>query len=538
MSSRVLLSKRLFLVNSASAVLRRILYVSVLIWLNQHLLHRVGAVEYSLYPLVVGVMYFVPLLSLFLTAGLGRFVTEAYALGDDEKVTRIVSTMTVPLLVLSGLCLAGGLLFAWHIGHVLTIPSGRLWDARIMLGLLVCCSALRLPLVPFTFGLYVKQRFVLQNLIGLGVEVVKMALLFVLLFGVSTCVLWVVVAEVIAQSLSSVAMVAISVRSVPALRFVFNKIEWGTARQIMGFGGWSLVINSASSAQRMLDPLFLNKLAMLADVTSYHIATMPVRHIHAFEAVATAPLLPQLITMHATGRQEQMRRLYLRGGRYGLWAVLCVTLPAIAYCRELITLYLGAEYIETAFVMVLTLLTTVWGFSNWMLSQLCQAKDQMRPIAIRLALLQVVRIILILYFVGSLNLGALGLAGAGWIAAAGTTAVNVPLGWRLVQVEAGQWFREVMVKGSIPGAVAMLVWGGLEIVRPPSTWTSLGLYVGAGLVVYLVVLALYSFDAYDRMQIREIVGGIVRGCRRRQSKSGLLPVVSNGSGSGSGSGSD
>ena len=183
MSSRVLLSKRLFLVNSASAVLRRILYVSVLIWLNQHLLRRVGAVEYSLYPLVVGVMYFVPLLSLFLTAGLGRFVTEAYALGDDEKVTRIVSTMTVPLLVLSGLCLAGGLLFAWHIGHVLTIPSGRLWDARIMLGLLVCCSALRLPLVPFTFGLYVKQRFVLQNLIGLGVEVVKMALLFVLLRG-------------------------------------------------------------------------------------------------------------------------------------------------------------------------------------------------------------------------------------------------------------------------------------------------------------------------------------------------------------------
>jgi len=118
-----------------------------------------------------------------------------------------------------------------------------------------------------------------------------MALLFVLLFGVSTRVLWVVVAEVIAQSLSSLVMVAISVRSVPALRFVFHKIEWGTARQIMGFGGWSLVINSASSAQRILDPLFLNKLATLTDVTSYHIATMPVRHIHSLAAVATAPLL-------------------------------------------------------------------------------------------------------------------------------------------------------------------------------------------------------------------------------------------------------
>ncbi len=528
MNPRVQLSKRLLLINSASSVLRRILYVSVLIWLNQYLLRRIGAAEYSLYPVVASVMLFIPLLSLFLTAGLGRFVTEAYTMGDDRKVTAIVSTMTIPLLCLAVLCLVGGLAFSWHVGRILTIPPGRLWDARVMLGLLVCSAALRLPLTPFVFGLYVEQKFVLQNLIGLLVEVVKIAILFTLLFGVSTRVLWVVVTEVVAQSVSTVIMIVVSQRCVPAMRFSIHRIDWSIARQIMGFGGWSLVISSASSVQRMLDPVFLNKLAALADVASYHIATMPARHINAFADVATAPLVPQLVTMHATGRHDQMRRLYLRGGRYGLWVVLCITLPAMVYCRELITLYLGVEYIETAFVMVLALLSATWGYSNWMLPQLCHAKGQMRPIALRFAAIQAVRLALVLVFVGWLGMGALGLGGAGLIAAAANGAVNLPLGWRLVDVAPGQWFKDVLVKGSVPGVAALVVWVGLELLRPPSTWTALGLYVGAGLLVYLVVLASYSFDAYDRTQIRTIISSVTRGLRTRQPKPSPLSVVSSG----------
>lgn len=531
MDSRVQLSKKLLLVNSASSVLRRILYVSVLLWLNQYLLRRIGPEEYALYPLLVGVIYFIPLLSLFLTAGLGRFVTEAYALGDDEKVTSIVSTMAVPLLAVAFVCLAGGLIFAWQVGHVLTIPPGLLSDARLMFGLLVCCTALRLPLAPFEFGLYVKQKFVLQNLIGLLVEVVKVVLLFVLLFGVSTRVLWVVVAEAIAQFLSSLIMVVVSLRQVPAMRFSSQRIDWSIARQIMGFGGWSLVINTAWYAQRMLDPLFLNKLARLADVTSYHIGTMPVRHIQSFAAVATAPLLPQLITMHATGRHEQMRRLYLRGGRYGLWVVLCIALPAMVYCRELITLYLGPEYIETAFVMVVALVTVICSYSNWMLSHLCQAMDQMRPIAVRIAILQVLRVGLILYIVGWLGLGALGMAGAALIATVAYSAISLPLGWRLVEVRPGQWFKEVMVRGFFPGMMALLVWLGLEIFRPPSTWVMLGLYVSAGLLVYLLVLVLYSFDTYERTSIRKVIGSVAAGYRALRARGSGLPAASSGTSS-------
>ncbi len=131
-------------------------------------------------------------------------------------------------------------------------------------------------------------------------------------------------------------------------------------------------------------------------------------------------------------------------------------------------------------------------------------------------------------FVGGLDLGNLGLQGAGLIAAAANIAVNLPLGWRLVDVSPRRWFKDVLIQGVIPGAAALVVWLGLELLRPPSTWTALGLYVSAGLLVYLAVLAFYSFDKYDRMRIRTVLGSVARGFRTEPTQPSPLSVVSSG----------
>lgn len=60
MTAKVEISKRLVLVNSASAVATRIINMSVLVWLYQFLLRRIDPQEYSLYPVATSVMLFVP----------------------------------------------------------------------------------------------------------------------------------------------------------------------------------------------------------------------------------------------------------------------------------------------------------------------------------------------------------------------------------------------------------------------------------------------------------------------------------------------
>ena len=137
MNSQVEISKRLVFINSASSLVSRVLNVSVLIWMYQYLLRRISAEEYSLLPVLGSIMLFAPLLTTVLTGGLGRYIVEAYAKGDERRVTQIVSTM-FPLLLGAGfLFLALGWLFSWHIDRILTLSPERLWDARIMMGLMM-----------------------------------------------------------------------------------------------------------------------------------------------------------------------------------------------------------------------------------------------------------------------------------------------------------------------------------------------------------------------------------------------------------------
>jgi hypothetical protein len=98
MVSRVEISKRLVLINTASGILAKAINVSVVLWLHQYLLRRISPEEYSLLPLLMSIIVLLPLVTSILTAGLGRFVLTAYAQGDDGGVTQIVSTM-VPFLL-------------------------------------------------------------------------------------------------------------------------------------------------------------------------------------------------------------------------------------------------------------------------------------------------------------------------------------------------------------------------------------------------------------------------------------------------------
>lgn len=75
--SRVEISKKLVLINSASSLVTRMLSISVLIWLQQYLLKRITPEEYSLLPVLYSVMMFAPLVTTVLTAGLGRYIVEA-----------------------------------------------------------------------------------------------------------------------------------------------------------------------------------------------------------------------------------------------------------------------------------------------------------------------------------------------------------------------------------------------------------------------------------------------------------------------------
>ncbi len=520
MSPRVEISKRLVLVNSASAIVARVINLSVVVWLNQYLLRRIGAEEYSLLPALMAVILLLPLFTSVLTSGIGRFVVAAYARGDDRGVTQIVSTM-FPLLLLAGvLLLAGGLVFTWCVDRILVIPPRWLWDARIMMALLVFSVATRLPCAAFSVGLYVRQKFVLQNILLVCDEVFRLLLLCILLLGVSTRVLWVVVANVTAELCMTAVLVVVSRRLVPALRLRVREIQWERARELVSFGGWNFLGIVAWRLRQTIIPLILNRLATPLDMATYHIGSMPRRLVDQWVDVLGVPLYPVVTSMHAMGARQRIRSIYLRGGRIALWAMLAVALPASIYSRALIRLYLGNAYLEAAAIMVLTLACLPLTGGTRMVWHVANATGRVRPTGIYALATQLIVIGLTFYTVGTLGWGGLGAAlAAAVIGGVSSVAVAWPLGLKLADVKFEKWVRETLVPGLTPGCVAAVVWVALRITVRPDTWIELGACTAAGLLCYLTVLLAFCLEPKDREDLAEVLAGM------RQLAAGGLVVL-------------
>jgi len=509
MTARVEISKRLALINSASSVATRVINISVLLWLYQYLLRRIDPDEYSLYPVVMSIMMLVPLLTTVFTSGIGRYVVEAYARGDTAGVTQIVSTMCPILLTVSAALLLFGWLFAWQIEHVLTVAPAYRADARLMMGLLMSLAAIRLLVTPFSLGLYVKQRFVLSNVLGLVCEVFRIALLFVLLFAVEVRVLWVVVASVAAETLRMTLTLILSRRFIPELRFQRSEIRWNRARSLMSFGGWSFVLQIADKIRTNADVIILNKLGTALDVANFHLGSTLYRHVQVTSYLVRAPLQPQLTALHATGAADRLRSAYLRGGRFALWASTFLAVPLIVYRRELVTLYVGKQYLTSATVLALLMATFPIAYGNVMLPHIARAQARMRAWAIRALIIHTTNLVLTLYLVGVRKMGAVG-------SALGTFTVYLvfeplfywPLGLRLAGVEPRTWFNETLRLGFLPSLVAVPVWLILQVVVRPDSWLSLGLCVLVGSGCFLFCLLRFALHARDRHDLDKVLARI------------------------------
>jgi O-antigen/teichoic acid export membrane protein len=506
MASRVQISKRLVLINTASAVLARVINLSVVLWLNAYLLRRINPEELQLWPLLMSVIVLLPLFTAILTSGIGRFVLEAYAKGDDRGVTQIVSTMFLPLLGAAALILAGGWILAWHIGKVLVVPAEQLWDARMMMALLILAAAVKPPCTAFSVGFFVQQKFALYNSITVAGELLRVALLFVLLFGVSTRVLWVVVANVATEMVLSVALLLMSRRMLPALRFRVQEIRWEQARQLMFFGGWNFLSNGAFRLRETVVLLLLNRLATPMDVVVFNLGYLGRRQIDAWSDVLGGPLYPVVTGMHAMGAKDRIRALYLRGGRIALWGMLMVALPAALYAEPIIRLYATRTYLEAAIVMVLTLGGLPVGCGAWMIWHVASATDRLRATSLYVLATQAAIVALVFCAVRLLGWGASGVGLAAFtVGVVAEFLVLWPLGLRLAGATFDAWVRDTLIPGLAPGCVASVVWAALSLLVKPDSWMAVGLCTAAGLLCYWTVLLAFCLEPRDREDLTRLV---------------------------------
>ena len=516
--SHVEISKRLVLINSCSAMLRSFLSLALVIWLQAHLMRRIDESEFAVYSVVQSLMMFVPLVSMAVGAGLTRFITEGYARGDQRRVTQIVSTIAPLCLGAGGFVLLTGTALSIWIDRVLTIEPELVWDARVMFLLLVGMSTLRISAMPFQIGIQVKQKFVQMHMIGLGSQLIWLAGLVTLLYGVSTRALWVSVAAVPSALFDVCATVWLSCRVMPSLRWRLHEFSRDLVRPLLSFGGWTMIARTASVMRETCGVLILNELPLdraksLRDnaVEQYRGGGTIESRVFPMALVPLGVTLPALTAMHATGQLDRLRHAFFRITRYVLWAFLLPTIPLIAYRHEFWYLFLKPEKyalhgIGCATVMMLLLSKSLVVFPQPVMAQIVAARDQTRPMAIRVVILELINVLSALFAVIVLDAHAIGVAAI----TSAATLVTQPLilwsfGFRLVGTSLREWMRQTILPGLIPMAISAPVCFGLEWLAPPQNWFTLALHGAVGCTVFFAALVFFCLSPHERSDLQKVV---------------------------------
>jgi len=440
-----------------------------------------------------------------LTQGIGRFITVAYAKGDDAEVGKICSTM-FPILLTAGILLLGiGWTGAWYIDKLLYIAPEYVADAQFMMALLVFSAALRVVLSVFGSGFLVSQKLMLQDMIDVGCQLLRFIILFSLLLGVSTQVLWVVVAMVIAEIVNLTISTVVSLRLVPAQKIRFRGFHSYIAKEITSYGGWGFINHVADTVKQSFDPLILNKFASAVDVSVFYVGGIAARQLRLMLTPFSRPFLPILAAMYATEDFIKLRNTYLRATRYHSWLILVIAVPAIIFSNEAMHLYLDGKYDEAGLIMAILISVTVLNTFNSLGPAVVAAAGEMREMSLRYIAIHTFNLILTIILVVYLNFGALGAATATLIA---VVLLEVTFMWPFCRKVAHTpfylWFSEVIVPSlglAIPSIIfCLIIKNSVQI----ESWGTLMLVSFISATIYIVLIGVFGLRQQDRIDIGRI----------------------------------
>ncbi|MGR3792440.1 lipopolysaccharide biosynthesis protein [Vannielia sp. SX4] len=494
-----------FAVNLTSTILTSFVNIAMLIWVNHYLLHRISPEEYSLIPIVNSLVVFAELFRNILAGGITRFMVEAEARDDQTELARIVSSMTVLLVPSAFLLAALGALGLWHIDTLIEVATPFRDDARLMLGLMTAYLALEIAAAPFSNGLVVHMRFVTFNLITLGALLIRVALIFLLLFMVSAKAVWVILALVLANAFGLAVRVFFTLRILPGARFRAGLVSGQTLRTLISFSGWTAVQSLGTIVQRAAPALILNRMADAVAVTAFHIGSLPDTQIRKLVAMAATTAQPSLTSLHATGQSETLQSLYYRGGRYHLWAALFLTPPLIVFATPLVILYAGAAYADTATVLVALLIVYPLGWGSAMFYQIAYAIGQIRDFNLRNLVLILSSLGLLWLFTVPLEMGAIGAAYGFAIAFAVVHVLVIwPGGLKLIQGRWREFFMRTMIPGTLPFAASLACCALYQSIAPIHGWGGFILGSLFSFAAYLLALLGFSMDETDRKLVEKL----------------------------------
>jgi len=465
--------------------------------LTPFVIHRLGTTLYGVWSLVGEITGYMALSDFGMRVAVTRFAAHHSALGEDQQLNRVLSTILffslLPLLLI--VAVSGAI--ALQLPHFFSIPPAAIGAAQSSLVIAALTLGLAFPGMVFPGLLGGVMRYDLLNIVALVTLAVKATLIWGLLshgYGL----VGVAAAEFIATVVSYALFWGFAHSQLQTLVIRWRLVDFGTLRSLLGF---SLAVFLQAIAFKLCflsDNLVVGFVLGPAMVGFYAVATSLIERSRGIVTIITQLYAPLATKMNAQNRGRDLQRLFVSGSRMGLILLLPIILGLAFLGTSFLRLWVGPEFARHS-GPVLTCLAAALLFAPIRITclQIVYGLNRQR-VNLYLALGEaavnfLLSVILIRHF------GMLGVALGTLAAAIPFEGVFIP--WdtaNLVGTSMRQYLTDVLL---MPILVASPLAAWFFVVRSMNlayTWFSLALTATLGVVVYVACVSTFGLSAQER----------------------------------------
>ena len=366
--------------NTILLYVRMLITMLVSIYTARMTLRLLGVEDYGINNVVAGIIYFTGIITGTMVQATQRFL--AYDLGNnDTEHFKLSYSMLTNIFVLISVIsiIIMELIGPWFIQSYLVLPDTRVWAAQMVFQFTILNFVLDTINIPNTAAVVAYEKM------GIYAYFTFLDVSFKLLVVYA---LYITPFDKLITYAALGCMICL-IRNVISHFYCIRKFDgckysfcWDRSyvKQILCYVSWSLLgsLNSVlmGQGQAILLNIFFGPIINAAKAIADKIKSIVYSFVSNFYMAVT----PQIIKTYASGDYEYTKKIVMHSSRYAFFLLLILSVPITLNSKEILTLWLGKDYITYEMVVFanLTLLYSLIAVLECPITKAVQATGKVK----------------------------------------------------------------------------------------------------------------------------------------------------------------
>ena len=459
--------------------------------------NSLGNVYYGIWTLLMQFTGYLWLFDFGVRESVVKYVAQYHASDDHEELGATVHTAVSLYSVVAALTLAatGGLAFA--LPYVFNIPPDAVTTARVATFLAGATVAQGFVFNVFVGVLMGLQRFYLMAQVGIGVGIVRAAVIVALL-TTGHGIISLAVVQFLTTLASNLLVYRLCLSHLPYLSVRLVRPKRETVSKLLHYGKYVLISNVGDKIVFAADSMVIGVFLPISALTYYAIGGGLIDYFRSFRTSMASIMNPLSSSLEARRESNTLALVVLKGTKAAMLLGLPICVGFILLGERFIDLWIGPSYGPQAGMVLATLAAGhLIGLPYYTISGVLYGLGKHRIIAQSRILEGVANLSLSLWLVR--HYGIVGVAVGTVIPHAIVVGVILPsILPRLLPLRLGEYYYSTYVKTFIASVPFWIVcWIIARVVRP-SDFLSFFASVAVGLLAYVVPIWLVALSTGER----------------------------------------